>query len=255
MNIKKILAAATASVLTVSAMAVVASADVLAEKTANAGSANLKYVIDFSDLTEDQIKSITKIEAKIGSDTNFLNGCIGYNSVADEDWSQGSTIQIGDGESTEFGIDDSFVREVEAGDLAALDEDGNLAPYAEVQVWWVNGLEYDENDDISKDGTVAVKYVKLYAGDTVVKLLGDENAVGPEANAPTADDPANSTPEDDSTPEDSTPEESTPVESTPAGSTGDDNKTPVETGVKGIAAVLGVGIVAAGAMVVAKKRK
>ena len=81
MNIKKILAAATASVLTVSAMAVVASADVLLTQEAQGGGKIQNYVIDFSSLTEDQLKSITKLEAKVSSNGNRFEGIIGRNSL------------------------------------------------------------------------------------------------------------------------------------------------------------------------------
>lgn len=241
MNMKKILAAATASVLTVGVMSVVASADMLMQETANKGSYSGKYAIDFSGLTEDQIKSIDKIEAYFGADTNYFKGIIGYNSLKKatdagdikKGWDGGSEIEVGDANG-EMGAVGKFVREIPAGDLAAVDEEGKVAPFAEVQLWWVNGTEY-EGTNITKDGTVALKAVKLYAGDKVVATFGDEKQEGPEKNA--AGDKT-----DDNT-------------QTPGSSDKDDTKDPVPTGVGGVAAVLGVAVVAAGAMIVAKKRK
>ena len=49
-----------------------------------------------------------------------------------------------------------------------------------------------------------------------------------------------------------TPDDTTPSESTPAD---DNNASNVDTGVEGVAVVVGVAAVAAGAMIVAKKRK
>lgn len=240
MNIKKILAAVTASVLSVTATAVVASAAMVLEPTtAKGGGGILPTKIDFSSLTEDQVKSVTKIEAIVSSDTNFFKGIIGYNSVAKADWDSGSEVAIGDGNSETYGIEGKFVREFEAGDLAALDDDGNVAPYAEVQFWWVNGIEYD-GSNISKDGTVCIKAVKVYAGDEVILTLGDPDAVGPEANA-AAEEPGDGNDASDSTPDTTTPD--------------DTSKPNTETGVAGVATVVGVAVVAAGAMVVSKKRK
>lgn len=246
MNMKKIFAAVTASVLTIGAMSVVASADMLMQETAKSGAYSGKYDIDFSGLTEDQIKSIDKIEAYFGADTNYYKGIIGYNSLKaatdagdiKKGWDGGDEIEIGDGEG-EMGAVGKFVREIPAGDLAAVDEDGNIAPFAQVQLWWVNGVEYD-GTTITKDGTVALKAVKLYAGDTVVATFGDENAEGPEKDAPAGGEES---------PAESTPEESTST------STDSEAKDPVPTGVGGVAAVFGVVAVAAGALVVAKKRK
>ena len=58
-------------------------------------------------------------------------------------------------------------------------------------------------------------------------------------------------------PAESAPAESAPAESTPAAdnTTSDATKPNPDSGVEGVAAVLGVAVVAAGAMVVAKKRK
>ena len=232
MKMRKILAALSASVVAVSALSIVASADDLMTKTGNEESAT-KYALDFSGLTEDQVKSIVKIEAKVSVTSNMVNGCIGFNSVAEEGWfaeNQETKEDAGP-------VDDStWSVTVAAGDLAAVDEDGNLAPSGEVQFWWVNPL-YDDEGEETGDGTATLKSVTFYdaAGNAVVAGA----AADPATSDPATSDPATSDP--------ATGDES--------GANNEQGKPNTSTGIEGVAAVLGVAVVAAGAMVVAKKRK
>ena len=110
---------------------------------------------------------------------------------------------------------------------AFADSDANdpTNPYAQVWIaqWWGN------------DATVE-KVEVLGAGGVVLTA----NNAAPDDTTPS-----------ESTPDDTTPSESTPDENKPE----DTNKPNVDTGVEGVAAVIGVAAVAAGAMIVAKKRK
>lgn len=197
MKMKKIFAAAAASVVAASAMSIVASAAGLMSKTGNSSGAE-SYKLDFTGLTDDQIKSIVKIEADFSLDSDFANGCIGYNSVAADDWAKK------DQDATASG---KWEITFDAGDLAATGDDGSIAPYGEVQFWWVNNIP-----DTEDEGTITLNSVKYY------DASGNEVKAGSSSGS-------------------------------------DTTKDPVDTGVEGIAAVFGVAVVAAGAMVVAKKRK
>ncbi len=155
MNFKKILASVAAGAMVVSTLALPTFADdALMTKTGNTTGSE-KYVVDFSELTEDQVASITKIVADVTVDSGYCNGTIGGN--VDGVWTsmnpQGEVS--GDGETS-----GQFVWEFD-GSLAAYDEEGNLSPYAEVQFWWVNPF-YDENGDEAGAGTATLTAVTFY---------------------------------------------------------------------------------------------
>lgn len=218
MKIKRFLAAAAVSVVAVSAMAVVASAEALATKTGNAESA-VKYDVDLSDLTEDQVKSITKIEAKVSTTGDMCNGCIGYNKVGDG-WTSVNTETKADAAPASS----TWTAEVAAGDLAAVGDDGKISPFIQIQFWWVNPVS-----EGGADGTASLETVTLSdASGNVVKTIGEAAPAAP-----------------------STPDDSKPSEGDNSGSSGDN----VNTGVEGVAAVVGVAALAGAALVVARKRK
>ncbi|HBH94423.1 MAG TPA: hypothetical protein DDX91_01630, partial [Ruminococcaceae bacterium] len=180
MNMKKIVASALASVMAVSTMAIAASAEALLTRVGQEGDG--KYVVDLSDLTEDQVKSIAKVEADLSVDTTLVNGVIGYNSASKGAW---------DGETGKYEFSDdnggakgTAVLEIADGDLAAKDADGALAPYMEVQIWWVQP-QYDEEGNESGSGTASLSYVGLFDKDgNVVKEFGERAAVAPPATEP-----------------------------------------------------------------------
>lgn len=260
MKMRKILAALSASVVAVSALSIVASADVVKTEKASGGKID-NTVIDFSGLTEDQLKSATKLEAVVSGNGNYFKGVIGMNNAIEAKWVSSDENEVGDAEGAN-GISGTFTIEFEAGALAAVDDDGNIAPYAEVQFWWIQPA-YDADGNEFDQQTVCVKAIKAYAGDEVIMTLGDESAAGPEATPLVAPEPEgdDSSTEDPATsdPATSDPATSDPATSAPAednsGANGEQGKDPIPTGIEGVAAVLGVAVVAAGAMVVAKKRK
>ena len=197
MSMKKILAAASASVLAVSAVSVMASADAtkytvdyveswtdfkLIDDADDAGSAATNLGADID------IKSIKSITLTAHGVTKWQWG---YNNTVDG-WSQcPDDAPLGDGDTYTF-----------------------------------------ENINVEKEN-LCVKMGVTTADDGAyfdveVQTAGDE-----------------------------APAESAPAESTPAAdnTTSDATKPNPDSGVEGVAAVLGVAVVAAGAMVVAKKRK
>ena len=139
----------------VAAMSMTAFADGLMSKTGNAESAT-KYTVDFSGLTEEQVASITKITADVTLDSDYVNGAIGGN--VDGAWAAPQVELSGSGQ---------FVWEP-AGSLVAKDDAGNLAPYAEVQFWWVNNINGDE----STPGTATLTAVTFYDKDGNVVSAG-----------------------------------------------------------------------------------
>ncbi len=236
MNMKKIMAGVVASALAVSTMAVAAFADALMTKTGNESSAEL-YDVDFTGLTEEQVSSITKIEAKVSVTTDMVNGCIGYNNAADGKWTAVNNETKGDAPASS-----TWVAEFEAGALAAKDEDGALAPFAQVQFWWVNP-SYDEDGNEGDPGTATLESVTLYdAAGNVVAPAAAGGATGGTTGG-TTDNEGDGEGETTTAPDNGNT--STPTE---------DKNTP-DTGVEGVAVVAGLAIVAAGAVVVAKKRK
>ena len=200
MSIKRILAAATVSVVAVSSMAVVASAGSVTVKD-NAWWTEVSiFEGNVSDLIGDvdpaNVASIT-----FSSDVAFK---IGYNGVNGDHWYEGDGAK-------EYTLDDIL-----------LTEDGAL----KVAISTGDGVEYTINWTVNlKDGA---------------------GAATPDESKP-----------EESKPEESKPEESKPEESKPEESKTEDTTTKpnVDTGVEGVAAVVGVAAVAFGAMVVAKKRK
>lgn len=165
---KKFTTLALATAMTAALACTAFADDALLTKTGNDSSAE-KYVVDFSGLSEDQVASITKIVADITVDSEFCNGTIGAN--VDGAWASMNP----QGEIN--GASGQFVWEP-GGSLVAYDDDGNFAPYAEVQLWWVNPI-YDEDGNETGAGTATVTAVTLYDA--------DGNVVGGGDSAPTGD--------------------------------------------------------------------
>ncbi len=204
MKMKKILAAAAASVVAVSAMAVVASAAIT-----NPNDGTTKYIFDAAADLGDKVGDCYGVTVSITAAAADLPEGIGGGICANNDpftW-------------TEFGNDGSGKAIITDGKTITLKGDSALfqsdAPQIIIEGWW--------GSDFSVDG--------------IVYLDKDGNDLKSAAPA-------------ESTPEESKPEESKTEESTSAPATNN-----VETGVEGVAAVVGVAAVAAGALIVAKKRK
>ena len=228
MKMKKLIAGVVASAMAVSAMAVAASAALLT-KTGNSESAAL-YDVSFEGLTDEQIQSITKIEAKVSVTSNMVNGCIGYND-AEKGWTSANQEL-----NEEAGpVDGTWVLEVAAGSFAALAEDGSVAPFAQVQFWWVNPI-YDADGNETGDGEATLESVTLYDANGNVVTAGGGDAAPAATEAASNEAPSNEA---------------------PAGNTNQAvaDKNNADTGVEGVAVVAGLAIIAAGAVVVAKKRK
>lgn len=202
MSIKRILAAAAASVVAVSAMAVVASAAIT---NPNDGT---KYVYDAAADLGDKVGDCYGVTVSITPAAADLPDGIGGGICANNDpftW-------------TEFGNDGAGKAITTDGKTITLKGDSALfqsdAPQIIIEGWW--------GSDFTVDG--------------IVYLDKDGNDLKNAAPA-------------ESKPEESKPEESKTEDSKT------ESKPNVDTGVEGVAAVVGVAAVAAGALVVAKKRK
>lgn len=247
MNMKKIFAAVTASVLTVGAMSVAASA---------------------------AITSSTSIFADDGSD-NWQLFLSGDNAVAGTD---GLDV-------TKIAAFDLYMTFDDGSSKGELDEEGNLkkewAGGAIVlqsdSLGWNQDLGQWENAEGNKKAIENVESgkaihcvmpVKFAAEDTYTAITVQSYGIDIDLVAVELFDESGASllklgtipaAPAESTPAESTPAESTPAESTSGESTATSNesgaKDPVPTGVGGVAAVFGVVAVAAGALVVAKKRK
>ena len=196
MSMKKILAAASASVLAVSAVSVMASADAT------------KYTIDY-------VESWT--DFKLIDDADVA-GSVATNLGADTDVKSIKSITV-----TAHGVTKWQWGYDAAEGWSQCPDDAPLG----------DGDTYTfENINVEKENLC----VKLGV------TTADDGAYF-DVEVKTADAEA--------------PAESAPAESTPAAdnTTSDATKPNPDSGVEGVAAVLGVAVVAAGAMVVAKKRK
>ncbi len=220
MSIKRILAAAAASVVTVSAMSAVAFAGIT-----NASDANGNYMVDLIEegYTVTDVYGLTVTISGDYADTG-VGGGIGFNS-ASTGWAQHVWGNADAGKEITLTEDNKVTLLLDAPAFADSDANDPTNPYAQVWIaqWWGN------------DATVE-KVEVLGAGGVVLTA----NNAAPDDTTPS-----------ESTPDDTTPSESTPDENKPE----DTNKPNVDTGVEGVAAVIGVAAVAAGAMIVAKKRK
>ena len=149
MKFTKTLASVAAAALAVSSLAVSAFADGLMSKTGNSSNAE-KYVIPFTGLTEEQVATVKTIEADVDLvDTDYVNGTIGGN--VDGGWSTNGQFELNE--------DGTIAWEL-PGSLVSYDADGNFAPYAEVQFWWVNNVP-----DTEDEGTAALTAVRLLDAD------------------------------------------------------------------------------------------
>jgi len=242
MSIKRILAAAAASVVAVSAMSVAAfAADAVTfvDKTGKATMAdsggkgdNTRVMWNTVDLlpegvTIDQVYGFTvtfsgeyDTEAGMGGSFIFSTKGNNWNMV---DWANADKAIVFDAEAK------TLTRLETEPFFTETDISGAEGEYAQVVIdaWWGSGeLTIESVTALDKDG-------KALEG-------------GAPAESESKPEESESKPEEsESKPEES---ESKPEESTPSTNN-------VETGVEGVAAVVGVAAVAAGALVVAKKRK
>lgn len=209
MSIKRILAAAAASVVAVSATSVIASA-----KLANPNSGE-NYLFDLmaEGYTVTDVYGVTFTISGDFAETG-VGGGIGFNS-ASTGWDQHEWGNADAAKEITITEDNKITLLGTAPAFAESDTTGDN-PYAQIflQQWWGNDATVEKVEILGKDGAVLT---------------------------------ASATPE--SKPEESKPEESKPEESKT------ETKPNVDTGVEGVAAVVGVAVVAAGALVVAKKRK
>ena len=210
MNMKKILAAASASVLAVSAMSVVAFAGEWEPGKQEQSFEATEFKGDkFNDFFGAEPKADDVVTIKFEDTAEDSQFTIGVQ--LNDNWKQGNDDPADWVTATGATVDKEA------------DDDG----------YWPGGTTI----------TLPLKNVKLGAADSCIKVVANTCGASAKvswsvaAGAPAGDE--------------STPAESTPAdESKPA-----DDKNNVPTGVEGVAAVLGVAAVAAGAMVVAKKRK
>ena len=188
MKLRRIFAALAACAIAATSVISASAADALMTKTGNTEDA-VKYKVSFEGLTDDQIKSIAKIEANVSVNTDSVNGCIGYNSASAADPKNPWTSVKCEVKSDTAPASGTFVVEFTAGDLAVLDADGKISPSVEVQFWWVNPF-YDAEGKEGDPGTATLNSVTFYdaSGKAVVPSSGDGKKDGDKkdnSNKPT----------------------------------------------------------------------
>lgn len=230
MNIKKILAAASASVLAVSAMAVVASAGEMTMSEgvpfSDDGSGNYQLMI----LGDDAISQAAGLDVtKVASlDLTFTFDDGSDKGEVDEegnpvfDWAGGAVVV----QSNSLGWAQLGAWENAVGNGKEFEGIKSGVPF---HVELANKFAAD-------DGYAAVTLQSYGLEVNIAAITLYDDAGAALLTLPAAETPPAQTP--DVTPGDS-----------------DGSKAPVSTGVEGVAAVIGVAVVAGGAMVVAKKRK
>lgn len=207
MNMKKILAAASASVLALSAMSVMAFAEDLTYKM------EVGYIDSWTDvkLVDESKKNL---EGELGKIKAGLKG---------EDI---DTITFtGNDKMTEWCVGGDFADGWKQSDSAAIGDMTEAGFFKGAKSVTIKGSDLNW----AKGNDMCIKLGVNAADDDAVVTVTVKTKSGETAT-------------------------STPATSTPATSTSDD-KTNVPTGVGGVAAVVGVAVVAAGAMIVAKNRK
>ena len=213
MKMKKVLAAAAASVLAVSAVSVVASAATATITSSVPGYdlSNKRLAIYGGDAEEEyDISKVAAIEITVTYDDSdgaeWIGGNININTSVGS-WQQSDWSNMG---TADFDLISG-------------------QPYV-----WKLPVNLAEEEDYAYVGLAVYETnVATINIDSIRLLDADGNEVKPEGA--------------------SAPVESTPDSTAPADT--DTSKPNTNTGVEGIAAVVGVAAVAAGAMVVAKKRK
>lgn len=224
MNMKRILAAAAASVVAVGAMAVVASAGTITSSLSNfaddgSGNYQVSFLKDGENIAGIDVTKIASFEVTF--------------SWTSEEWVGGKIITQCDAESWK-----------EIGEWSSAAEDEGKKPFAPVESG--KAVKVNVENAFAADSTYVILTVQSYGAEVNIDSVKAFDASGNELTA------------DGAAPEESKPEES---ESKPEESKTEDSKTDtetkpnVDTGVEGVAAVVGVAAVAAGALVVAKKRK
>lgn len=225
MSIKRIIAAAAASVVAVSAMSVAAFAGI-----ANATDSNGNYLVDLI-ATGYNVADVYGVTFTISGDfaETGVGGGIGFNS-ASTGWDQHEWGNADANKEVTLTEDNKVTYLLNVPAFAESDTTGEN-PYAQVWIsqWWGNDATVESVEVLGKDGVV------LEA--TTPTENNDENT----GDAPADPEPADPEP----APADPEP---APADPAPAPAT-------VDTGVEGVAAILGVAAVAAGAMIVSKKRK
>ena len=231
MNMKKILASAAASIVAVSAMSVAASAAITAS-------------FDDGDIAFEE-GGIYKIDLQWIDGLEFTD-VAGVNAVIS--FAEGEEVYIGGSvvfTSDAAGWDQTNIDN--AGDADVLVESGKAFKVTRAASPFVSDDSYAMIAFQSWGEDYKIESVELLDASGAVLATLDSNgiaAAGASAGTPVDETPSDTTP--DTTPTDTTPDTTTPV---------DTSKPNTDTGVEGVAAVLGVAVVAAGAMVVAKKRK
>ena len=232
MNMKKIIAAAVASVMAVSTMAIAASADATAitfkDETGKADLGdsskgdNTRITWLASDLIPEGVTPDQVYGFAINLDTSACDPEAGFGgsiifSVESNNWN-------GVDWSNETMKDGAIVRLETEPFFSAADLETEWQQVV-IDAYWGSGEAVVKSvDALDKDGNV------LTAG------AGDDTTAADE------------TPADDTTAADNTPADG----SNPSGG---DGKDPANTGIEGVAVVAGLAVLATGAIVVAKKRK
>lgn len=221
MKIKRLLAAAAASVVAVSAMAIVASAvdvDIKVESPAEGGKPETnayKFADQLAKVTDGS--KVAKIEVDMQCSSGYFNGFMGANDK-DGTWYDSSQI------TTEVADKVTWTWETTKG----------ISPDSfKVEFWWVNPV-YGAVPDGSPEGTKApIEGPGVITISAIRVLDADGNDLCAAAAPSTSSTPSNS------------------GDNSGSQSSGDN----VNTGVEGVAAVVGVAALAGAALVVARKRK
>ena len=222
MKMKKVLAATAASMFALSAMSVVAFAET------------------------DGVASVTKV-TMYDADGNVV--------ATNGDGSTALMSKEGNASSAEiYEIDFSGLTEEQVGSITKIVADVTLtSDYVNGCIGGNVGGAWSGGDQLELSGSGS--FTRTFtAGDLVAK--DDDGNLAPVVQVqfwwvnPVPEE------EPDDTSSDETPSDETPSNETPSDTTPDDTSKPnTDTGVAGVATVLGVAVLAAGAMVVAKKRK
>ncbi len=178
--------------------------------------------------------------ADLGTALGFGKDCEGY----DKNMSAAEKMELA--KSKGVNVTDVKITQVKDGETSEIAVDQSKVLFGDIEGNGKLRIElYNEYGDTKADPPLKTSDIFFNEGLNVTFTISGIDAI---LNA-------NGTPDDTQAPDDTKVPDDTKAPDTQAPTTGDSTKPNTNTGVEGVAAVAGVALLAAGAVVVAKKRK
>ena len=271
MNFKKILASVAAAAVAVSAMSTAAFAANLTINGTFTGvvsatenwlfDLNVEGVMDGLNVADIYGATIVFTQESVdASATSGVGGAFVFSSKGNN-WNQIDWGNAAAGKAITLDVETRSITRMETEPFFnETDVSGADGEYAQIgiQCWWgpaSGSIEVESISLLGKDGAV----LKTFGASTDTETTEDTEASEEDSSAPEETTAEETTAEETAAPEETTSEETAAPEETTAAA-GDTNapttndKGAADTGVEGVAVVAGLAVIAAGAVIIAKKR-